>query len=36
MVKLGYLYKSKNDEKNATISFYMTREGENYLEENSI
>lgn len=34
MIKLGYIYKGKRDEKNATTSYYITKEGENYLEQN--
>jgi len=33
MIKLGYIYISKNDEKNATSAYYITKEGEEYLEQ---
>ena len=34
LVKLGYLSKGKSDEKNGSIAFFITKEGENFLEEN--
>jgi len=33
MIKLGYIVKGKTDEKNSTISYYITKKGEDYLEE---
>lgn len=32
MVKLGYLDKGISDEKNGTTAFFITRKGEEYLE----
>jgi len=32
LVKIGMLYKSKPDEKNATIAFFITGKGRNWLE----
>ena len=34
MLKLGYICKGRREEKNATISYYITKEGEKYLEQN--
>lgn len=31
MFKLGYIIKGKTEEKNSTLAYYITREGENYL-----
>lgn len=33
MIKLGYIYGSKRDEKNATISYFITKKGEEYLQQ---
>ena len=32
LVKDGMLYKGKPDEKNATIAFFITKKGSNWLE----
>jgi hypothetical protein len=34
MIKLGYIIKGKSPEKNSTVSYYITKKGENYLELN--
>lgn len=33
MIKLGYIYSGKRPEKNATVSYYITKKGEDYLEQ---
>lgn len=34
LTKMGYLYKSKSDEKGATVAYFITKDGENFLEKN--
>ena len=32
MIKLGYIVKGRPDGRNSTIAYYITKKGENYLE----
>ena len=34
LTKEGFLYKSKPDEKNATVAFFISPKGSEYLENN--